>query len=272
MSSDNDTWTRAHDLALIYIALAYGTDRDLADQELSSITDLLGVWHDGGEEIVQEVVMEAMSIYLSGESKGEVARAIQSLGNTLTPEERLRALQDIVRIAEADGVLLTSERGLISVLASVWDLRAMGSRLLEETTVPTEDKHPWSLLHDIGLLYVVLAHSTDADLDRAEIAAIIERLGDWRPDLEEDQIRQVIREVLEVYAQEPDEKVFTESVGNIRARLSLIQLLVLLDDLVYIAEVDGELNQEEKSMIATLASAWHIGVRLNGHLNGAKTV
>ena len=31
MSLQNDTWTPAHDLALVYIALAYGTDHDLTD-------------------------------------------------------------------------------------------------------------------------------------------------------------------------------------------------------------------------------------------------
>ena len=269
MSASQDTWTRAHDLALVYLALAYGTDHELSDDELSHITGTLQGWQDGaGVEGAQEVVIEAMSVYLSDEAKSEVAHSIESLRASLSEAERERALEDIVRIAEADGIMLTNERGLISVLASVWGLRSTGERLIEASTAPIEDRRTWTLLHDISLMYLVLAHSTDADLSEPEIRAMVERLGDWRPDYDETQIRAVIRDALEVYAQQPDESIFGHSVGSIRGQLSLIQRLVLLDDLVYIAEVDGVLDAREKEMIQTLARAWQVGVRLNGQATG----
>ena len=63
MSLQNDTWTPAHDLALVYIALAYGTDHDLTDDELTRITETLRVWRDDAhEEATQEVVMEDSQI------------------------------------------------------------------------------------------------------------------------------------------------------------------------------------------------------------------
>ena len=43
MSSTED-WTTPHDLALIYIALAYGTDHDLQEEEMATLTDALREW------------------------------------------------------------------------------------------------------------------------------------------------------------------------------------------------------------------------------------
>ena len=37
MIKSNETWTRAHDLALVYVALAYGTDNTLSDEEVETI-------------------------------------------------------------------------------------------------------------------------------------------------------------------------------------------------------------------------------------------
>lgn len=264
--STNQEWTRVHDLALVYLALAYGTDYELTDKELSRITERLQEWQEGTGPVQEthEVVLEAMSIYLTEHASGEVAHAIESLGQTLSEEERERVLTDIVHIAEADGIMLTNERGLISVLASVWGLRSAGQRLLDASTAPVEDRRAWSLLHDISLIYLVLAHSTDAELHEAEIGAMIERLGDWRPEFDEEQLRHIIRGALEVYAGQPDEAVLSKSVSAIRSGLSFVQRLVLLDDLVYIAEIDGTLDDREKELISTLAKVWQVGIRLNG--------
>jgi hypothetical protein len=35
----SDAWTTAHDLAIVYIALAYGTDHHLSDSELRVLTE-----------------------------------------------------------------------------------------------------------------------------------------------------------------------------------------------------------------------------------------
>ena len=36
-----DDWTTTHDLAVVYIAIAYGTDHDLSDEELKVLTEAL---------------------------------------------------------------------------------------------------------------------------------------------------------------------------------------------------------------------------------------
>ena len=111
MSSTRDSWTSAHDLALLYIALAYGTDYELSDRELDTIKQTLQRWRsDFPPDEVKEVVMEAFTVYLEEGAAEEVARCMERLNETLDEDERRRALEGVVGIAEADGVMLTSER------------------------------------------------------------------------------------------------------------------------------------------------------------------
>lgn len=266
MYTTKDTWTVAHDLALVYIALAYGTDHDLSDEELNALTRALSAWDDFFAEDVREVVLEALAVYLEGTPGVEVARTIQSLAQTLSPMQRRQALQDVMRIAEADGILLSSEQSLISALAGAWHVKALEQHLLDQTTANIEALPAWSLLHDLSLVYVILAHSTDDDLSDAELQAITERLHEWQPDLEEADTRQVLADVLQFYAEEPGEKALGRSIGAIKEALPAIQRLVVLDDLHYIARADGDLGSHARDMIASLAQAWEVSVRLNGHV------
>ena len=123
MTQGNDTWTRAHDLALIFTALGYGSDKNLADSEIDSIKKALSEWRpqDSADEI-QEIVMEAIAVILEGDADDEVARSIRSLKEALTIDQRRKALEDAMHIAEADGVLLDTERTLITVLAEIWEI------------------------------------------------------------------------------------------------------------------------------------------------------
>ena len=268
MQNPNEAWTHTHDLALIYIALAYGTDHRLSDEEVDQIKAALERWSDeeGFAEGVPVVVMEAMAVYLGGQARieAEVLRSMQTLKAALSPERRRRALEDVVRIAEADGILLASERGLIRTLAEVWEIKATSARLLEQSTVRAEVLPDWSLLHDISLMYLVLAHATDNELSDDEISMMIERLQEWQPELAEEDVRDVLRAALQVYAEEPGREALGASVSAIRDGLPVVQRLAVLDDLVRIAEADGEVNRHEEEMLSTLSQAWEITVRLNG--------
>lgn len=265
MSQKSDTWTRAHDLALVYVALAYGTDAELTDDELAAITERLRAWRaDFAIEDVQEVVMESLAIFLEGGAETEVPRSIHSLMRTLSETERERALEDIVRIAEADGVVLSAERSLINTLARSWGLKALSDELIEQSEARVEAAPEWTIFHDLSLIYLVMAHSTDDELSSPEIDAIVQRLGDWKQEMTEEDVRGIVRSALRFYAQGPDEQVLRRSVVSIKKALPVIQRLAALDDLVYIAEADGDVNEHEQTMINTLAQAWGVSVRLNG--------
>lgn len=268
MTPKGDTWTRAHDLALVYIALAYGTDSQLTDAELSAMTQRLQAWRNNfAMEDVQEIVLESMVVFLEHEAEVEVPRSIQALSQSLTESEREQALQDIVHIAEADGVLMSSERSLINTLARSWGLKALSDDLISKSPARVEAAADWTIFHDLSLVYLVMAHSTDAELSGPEIDAIVQRLGDWKQDLSEEEVRDIIRSTLRFYAQGPDEEALRESVATIKRSLPVIQRLAALDDLVYIAQADGRVNEHERAMIDTLAQAWGVAVRVNGRVS-----
>ncbi|GMQ81541.1 MAG: TerB family tellurite resistance protein [Rhodothermia bacterium] len=265
MQQGNGTWTRAHDLALIYTALGYGTDKQLADAEITSIKEAVSSWRpEESDEAISEIVMEAIAVILEGDADDEVARSIRSLKEVLTIEQRRKALEDAVRIAEADGVFLDSERSLITVLAEIWEVEPTHDRLMEESTVDFEEEPLWSLLHDMALLYIVVAHGSDNKLQEAEIGAMIMRLGVWQPAMDEAAIREIIREALQFYATGPSKDDLDESATSIMETLSRSQRLELLNDLAFIAEADGEFTQHEKDMIELLAGVWAVDINLRG--------
>ena len=267
MPDVKQTWTRAHDLALIFIALAYGTDQELHEDELATITDVLQQWRDNfPADEVQDVVMEAVAIFTGDEADLEVLNSMNALKQQLSLDDRHRALKDLVRIAEADGVLLHGERELIYQLAEVWEIRAAGERLVEKTSATLADKPEWSLLHDVGLMYIVLAHSSDNKISEGKISAMVTRLMDWQLDQDEEAIRRVLREALAFYSDGPDQEALQESVQTIREMMSAVQRLVLLDDLVFIAQVDGVLNDIEKEMIDNLSQSWGVSIRVDGEV------
>ncbi len=252
-----------HDLALVYVALAYGTDNALSDEEVETIIGTLQKWEGSlTRENVQEIVLEAMAIYMQENASIEVTRTIRTLSQTLSEEERKQALEDVVDIAEADGVLLTSESSLITSLAEIWGIKAEAQSLLAQTSATVADDPSWSLLHDMSLICIVLAHSTDNDLANSEIAAILDRLHHWQPDLNEDGLRKVVSEALNFYSSQPDQEALEASMKAIKNTLPPIQRIAFLDDLTHIAHADGVLNDNEKEMINTLSEAWGVEVKL----------
>jgi uncharacterized tellurite resistance protein B-like protein len=263
-----DTWTTAHDLSLVYIALAYGTDYDLADDELNVIVERLSRWNPPSAALeeegkrVQEIVTEAMDVYLGGEDDGhEVADSVEALGRALDTEERRHALEDAMRIAEADGVLLSSEQNLITALADVWNLRETGEQLLGESPMEVEAGQEWSLLHDLGLVYVVVAHSTDEELSEVEIQAILGRMQEWHDRISEEEAREVLREVLAFYSEQPPGEALEASMRAIKEELPVVQRLVALEDLMSLASVESNYNQHKREMIEDLADAWEVPIR-----------
>jgi uncharacterized tellurite resistance protein B-like protein len=259
------SWTPTHDLALVYIALAYGTDHDLSDTELDTITRSLQEWaHLPGEERVQEVVLEAATAFIEGDARAELRRSISDLREELSMDQRRKALREVIRIAEADGVVLEREQGLISTLAESWSLKRLSEELLEDTSaVLQRADDDWSLIHELAFLYIVVAHGANNELNAPEIEVILERLQEWQPDLSEEQTRDVLRRALQVYADEP-QGLIRDSVESLKRALPDVQRLAVLDDLHCIARADGDLTDEEHEMITSLAKAWDVNVRLNG--------
>ncbi|MFT5514060.1 MAG: tellurite resistance protein [Rhodothermales bacterium] len=266
MSSNNDqskSRKNAQDLALIFIALAYGADAELTDREIEQVTAALQRWRpDDSPDIISETVVGALAIFEQDVSGDEVVRAIESLNDQLEAPSKLRALQDAMLIAESDGLLLSSERALISVLAASWDMRAAEAELLAASTATLDDRPVWTLLHDIALLGIAIAHGSSGSLDAGEIKSLMGRLGGWRSDLDNEDLEDVLRTSIEVYSTVNLTAGIQQSAMSIRDRLPHALRLIVLDDLITVAECDGIMNRIESDMIGSLAQAWQLGVRL----------
>lgn len=262
MNKSKDIWTQLHDLAMVYLALAYGTDRILSDEELDAIVESLKAWDTSLEhEAIQELVLETMAVFLEGNPRDEVVDCINTLKRTLSRQQRIQALKDVVRIAKADGIVLGSEHDLISVLAQAWEVKtSIQADKMASTTSGRPEQ--WSLAHDIGLMYVVIAHGGDSKLDDSEIKAMVNRMGQWHPELDEESVRVILRTALSFYASEPGSEALRESISSIKEALPGPQRLAVLDDLIHIASADGHVNDNEKEMISSISKTLDVAIRL----------
>ncbi len=254
-----DDWTVQHDLALIYLALAYGPDHQLADRELAVIEDALAGWRPEGltRDAARETALEALAVLLSGEYDPDalVDGVLDRLAGVLTHEERQRAIEDVIRIAEADGMLLRAERAVIALIAKRWQVKGHAQLLLDATRGDEED---WTLLHDIALVYIIVGHSTDGELTQGEISTIVGLAREWQPAWSEEEVRAVLRRALSYYSTDPGAEGLQRAVLSIGHRLPLMQRLALVNDLYAIAEADGLMLDTERDMIASLMDAWGV--------------
>ncbi|NNF02966.1 MAG: hypothetical protein HKN17_00760 [Rhodothermales bacterium] len=265
MQPIEDTWTHAHDLTLIFLALGYGADQRLSDREIDAIASALSRWKPNADRSeINEIVLESVAAFLESDPEKEVVQSVKALGHALSLEKRQEALEDIMRIAEADGVLLNAEQNILSVLADAWGVRATKERLLLES-IATEEQHPeWSLLHDLALTFVMIAHGGDGTLSGDEIDVIKDRLSGWAPDLSEEKITETLRETLQFYSSDPSAGELSASVRAVKTHLPAAQRLVVLSDLVDIAECDGQMVPDERELIDSLSESWGVDVRMSG--------
>lgn len=261
MRTSTDSWTREHDLALVYIAFAFGAAEELDNNALAIVTDVLQDWRaDFPPDLAQDVVMEAVDAYIGDASESMLEAAVSVLGEALSPDERLRALEHILRIVKVDDLLVSFETYLIQKLAASWKIRATAKRLLMESTSTVALAPEWTLLHDIALLYVVLAHAGDGDLTPPELELMQDRLADWQPDMPREAIRSVLSTAMTWYQQGPNLNLLQRTVASMRDKMPAMHRLLLLDDMLHIAEADGDLAAHEKELIQNFSEAW--GVRM----------
>lgn len=263
---DTSDWTTTHDLAVVYIALAYGTDHDLSDEELMVLTEALQALEDREEPTIQEIIVEAATLFVESDAEAEVQRAMEELRVTLSPQERRNTVRYLIRIAEADGVLLEQEQGFIHALAEAWSLKQLSEELLKDTSAVVQRRgENWGLIHELAFLYVLVGHSAGDELSSETVEVMQERLQEWQPDLSGEEIREVVRRALQVCADEPEEALIHDSVEALKEVLPSTQRLTVLDDLHTVARADGTLTRNERELIASLAQAWDLNIRMNGH-------
>jgi len=109
-----------HRLVLLYLYVAYKADHNFDPRERQAVIELATRWAPDAEpHEVAEIVDAAFAVTRGGRGN-EVDTLAQEVGLELTPEERLRVLADLGKIARADGYLSAGEAGLISRIRSIW--------------------------------------------------------------------------------------------------------------------------------------------------------
>ena len=117
-----------------------------------------------------------------------------------------------------------------------------------------------SLLHDLALLYLGLAHGADEDLDPQETLEIAAKLRRWQPDKDPKLIDHVIREATLTYLNGPTDQRLHEAVAMLGGQLRRSLLEGILSDLIDIARADGSVVPGERSFIRDIAEAWNLQI------------
>lgn len=115
-----------------------------------------------------------------------------------------------------------------------------------------------TLLHDLALLYLGLAHGADENLDPAETKQIAASLRRWQPDKDPALIDHVIREATLTYLNGANSERMTEAVDVLKGSLSQDLRMTILHDLADIARADGEILSEERDFIHKIAEHWEL--------------
>jgi len=251
-----------HELALIYIALAYSTDEEISNEELDRISERLQVWQEETSQTVVSALKEAMEDYVQDGTVQRLDRALRTVRDRFPRERRREIVDGLMDVALADGKFLFRESAFIDRVARALETAPSGSddRIARSWSLlgSASNGTKWTPVHDLALIYVTMAHRSDNDLSDAELNAITLKIREWVPDAPEAEARRVVQDALEAYVQGPDKDVFVEAVASVRERIPQHQLPVLLEDLQFVARADGRILAEEKEIIGQLAKAWDV--------------
>lgn len=115
-----------------------------------------------------------------------------------------------------------------------------------------------TLLHDLALLYLGLAHGADENLDPAETRQISASLRRWQPDKDPKLIDHVIREATLTYLNGANPGRIREAIHVLKNALPSQLRTTILQDLSDIARADGEILSAEHDFIQKIADEWEL--------------
>jgi uncharacterized tellurite resistance protein B-like protein len=122
-ASEPSDWSVVHDVALLYLALAHGTDLEIAPSEQMTMVERLNAWYpDEGPLRIQRVLQEVMLTYLGEHSREMVDAAVASIKMSMSKQDRIGVLNDLADLATADGTLVPGEISFIQQLARYWEV------------------------------------------------------------------------------------------------------------------------------------------------------
>lgn len=237
------------EFAYLALTLAHGVDDHLSAFELESLADRLYRHHAGwSQREVQDVVQEALRAYSLAPDRWERAReACHRLATQLDVRQRQQALDDLLQIARADGIVHDAERQFVAKIAAFWQAR--GAR------VPAD----WTLLHDLAYLYVALALGADEDLSEHEVQQIRQSIaaGPLAP-ADPERVAMVLQETLGFYTRHADPSTREAVTERLRDALTAEQRTDVLARLIALANVDDRFLDAEEDLLNGLAMTWDV--------------
>lgn len=106
------------------------------------------------------------------------------------------------------------------------------------------------VLESLAFLYLTFAHSTDGTLTAEEMRALANKLREWAPNAELNDIGVLLKDAVAAYrASENKFGRARELTTGLRGKLDPSQLSKVLADLESIAAADGQVSPEELSFI-----------------------
>lgn len=121
-----------------------------------------------------------------------------------------------------------------------------------------EEYPEWTVTHDLALIYLALTHGADEELDSSEVDAMSRKLSDWRENVELDNIKTIMREVMLVYMGSTGEQMLETAIASVRESTPKPTRIAILNDLADIASADGTIVMGEVDFIQQLARDWGV--------------
>lgn len=258
--------SQVRNLTFLYLTMAHGTDYFLSDREMETIIESLhSRYQTLDRSEVQSAVAEGLAIYQDVRNSMELAtQAMMALRNMLSPEECEDVLEDLIHIAEADGIVLDDEWGFLAGLAECWGIVLPNQH--EENVVIVKqklDRGKWTVLHHLAFIFLVLAHGADNELDEQERRIMLKKLREWQPLLREEDVEGIYEEARERYSLGSDRSTLEESIAVIKSQLPEEQRMAALNDLVQIANADGFFLDNEEDLINAMMNALEVPALAN---------
>ena len=121
-----------HTLVLLYLSVAYESDRNFDPAEHHLVLHLLRRWMPGLTTAEAEAIVDtAFHAVRSGMSEEPEVLA-RTMGAVLPPKLRLRVLTDLGQIAQADGYLSVEEASTIRRIRTAFDVGDANAREEDE--------------------------------------------------------------------------------------------------------------------------------------------
>ncbi len=249
-------------LATVYVSLAFRASGDPSREYLNEIARAVAKWTLPAVSIdeIHAVVDTSVSTVRSELGRRALAESIRTLSHVADLETRRAFLYDLVQLALHDDWYVHEEGRFISAVARRWDVHPAeeGRSRLWSVMNTHHTESEWTPVHDLALVYLMLAHRADDELSQSELDAITKKLSEWLPAALPSDVVVIVSEALHIYASGVANDALAKSVERIKHAVPGHQRAALVADLEYVARADNVMLVEEKAIISELAAAWGI--------------